>query len=68
MQTNLLQTDKKSAIMERNTATSPQPQAHIVVSRNELEKEHSNLLERLHQLRRLLNYPPLMTGKAQRQK
>lgn len=66
MTTTLLQTDKKSATMGSNTAASPQSQAHIVVSRIELEKEHSNLLERLHQLRRLLNYPPLMTGKAKR--
>lgn len=38
----------------------------FVVDRCELEKEHSNLLERLHQLRRLLGYPPIMTGKAKR--
>lgn len=41
-------------------------QAHVLVDRCELEKEHKNLLERIHQLRRLLGYPPLMTGKQQR--
>lgn len=35
----------------------------IQVSRAELEYEHNHLLARLHQLRKLLGYPVLMTGK-----
>lgn len=38
----------------------------ISVSRAELDKEHSLLIARLHQLRRLLGYPPLPTGKEAR--
>ncbi len=38
----------------------------ITVRRRDLELEHNNLIERIHQLRRLLNYPPLLTGKQQR--
>jgi hypothetical protein len=40
--------------------------SNIIVSRRELEAEHRNLLERIHQLRRILDYPPLLTGKQQR--
>lgn len=40
----------------------------IVVSRSELESEHNHLLARLHQVRRLLNYPVLMTGKQMRKR
>lgn len=39
----------------------------VQVSRAELEHEHLHLLARLHQLRRLLGYPPLLTGKKLRQ-
>lgn len=35
----------------------------VQVSRADLEKEHSLLLARIHQLRKLLKYPPLLTGK-----
>jgi hypothetical protein len=38
----------------------------IVVSRNDLETEHRQLLSRIQQLRRLLGYDPLPTGKQQR--
>ena len=38
----------------------------IVVRRRDLELEHSNLIERIQHLRRLLGYPPLLTGKQQR--
>lgn len=38
----------------------------ILVSRAELEQEHTHLLGRLQQLRRLLGYQPLPTGKQLR--
>ena len=38
----------------------------IVVRRSDLETEHRQLLSRLQQLRRLLGYDPLPTGKQQR--
>lgn len=40
---------------------------YIMISRKDLETEHRQLLSRLHQIRRLLGYPSLMTGKQQRQ-
>lgn len=49
-----------------DTIAREQQQARFMVDRRELEIEHSNLLERLHQLRRLLGFPPLMTGKKRR--
>jgi hypothetical protein len=48
------------------TMVEERRQERFLVDRVELEKEHSNLLERLHQLRRLLGYPPLLTGKVKR--
>ena len=39
------------------------PPDTIQVSRKELEQEHTHLLGRLQQLRRLLGYQPLPTGK-----
>lgn len=39
----------------------------IVISRQDLETEHRQLLSRLHQIRRLLGYPELQTGQKQRQ-
>lgn len=51
----------------RATMAEERRQERFMVDRDELEKEHRNLLERLHQLRRLLGYPPLMTGKKQRE-
>lgn len=39
---------------------------YVKVSLAELEREHSLLIARIHQLRRLLGYPPLLTGKEQR--
>ncbi len=39
----------------------------IAVSRQDLETEHRQLLSRLHQVRRLLGYPALLTGKQRRQ-
>ncbi len=34
----------------------------IEVSRTDLEQEHIHLMARVQQLRRLLGFPPLMTG------
>lgn len=39
---------------------------YVRVPRHELEQEHTHLLGRLQQLRRLLGYPPLLTGKQLR--
>lgn len=41
-------------------------QGVIVLNRKDLEEEHNVLLARVHQLRRILDYPTLMTGKQQR--
>ena len=38
----------------------------IVVSRKDLETEHRQLLSRIQQLRRILGYDPLPTGRQQR--
>lgn len=38
----------------------------VIVSRAELEMEHTHLLGRIQQLRRLLGYQPLPTGKQVR--
>ena len=51
----------------RATMAEERRQERFMVDLCELEKEHSNLLERLHQLRRLLGYPPLLTGKKRRE-
>ena len=59
--TNLLKSVDKYDMMQQG-----RQQQRFMVDRVELEKEHSNLIERLHQLRRLLGYPPLMTGKVKR--
>ena len=59
--TNLLKSVDKYDMMQQE-----RQQQRFVVDRVELEKEHSNLIERLHQLRRLLGYPPLTTGKVER--
>lgn len=40
--------------------------SYVKVSRAELEQEHTHLLGRLQQLRRLLGYTPLPTGKQLR--
>lgn len=53
----LLQSTRNSATMEAAAADT------VEVSRADLDKEHSLLLARIHQIRRLLGYPPLMTGK-----
>ena len=60
-ETNLLKSVDKYGMIHEERRTE-----RVTVDRSELEKEHSNLLERLHQLRRLLGYPPLTTGKAKR--
>lgn len=62
MQTTLL---KNGNI--RATMVEERRQERFMVDRNELEEEHRNLLQRLHQLRRLLGYPPIMTGKKRRE-
>lgn len=59
-QSNLLQTSDKP-----DTIGIGPPEA-ITVSRVELETEHNHLLARIHQLRRLLGYPVLLTGKQAR--
>ncbi len=61
MEKNLLK-----SVNIRATMTEERRQERFVVDRSELENEHRNLLQRIHQLRRLLGYPPLMTGKKQR--
>lgn len=48
------------------TMVEERRQERFMVDRCELEEEHRNLLQRIHQLRRILGYPPLMTGKKQR--
>lgn len=53
----LLQNPNNSATIQADDTDTVQ------VSRADLEKEHSLLLARIHQLRRLLKYPPLLTGK-----
>lgn len=53
----VLQSLDKPAMIEQETPDV------IPVKRADLEKEHSNLIARIHQLRRLLGYPPLPTGK-----
>jgi hypothetical protein len=47
-------------------APKPRDEDHILVPRHELEHEHRLLLARLHRVRALLGYAPLMTGKQQR--
>jgi len=59
MQRRLNRASKRATIQETERDC-------IIVQREDLEQEHSNLIERLHQLRRLLGYPPLMTGKQRR--
>ena len=44
------------------------PPDAIMVSRHELEGEHNQLIARVQQLRRLLGFPPLPTGKQQRRR
>lgn len=43
-----------------------EPPDMIPVSRAELEKEHSLLIARIHQIRQWLGYPPLLTAKEKR--
>lgn len=50
-----------------NCATLKQADEMVVLSRRDLEDEHGDLLRRIHHLRRILGYPPLMTGKQQRE-
>jgi hypothetical protein len=38
----------------------------VVVPRRSLEMEHRQLIARLQELRKLLGYPPLLTGKERR--
>lgn len=42
------------------------PEPYVKVSRQSLETEHRQLLSRLQEVRRLLGYSPLMTGKERR--
>jgi hypothetical protein len=67
MQTRHLPKTENCATIGSNTAASPQTQAHVLVSRSQLEEEHMVLLRRVHQLRELLGYPPLPTGKKRRE-
>lgn len=59
METKLLQIDKNCATVDGNTDM-------ILISRQDLEIEHRQLLSRLHQIRRLLGYPELQTGHKKR--
>lgn len=57
--------------IKRPLLPSPQNSAtmdglHVMVSRADLEKEHSLLVARLRLLREQLGYQPLLTGKEQR--
>lgn len=52
---------------QKNYDTMSQAADHIMVSRQDLEAEHRTLLQRLHQIRRLLGYTELQTGYKQRQ-
>lgn len=54
---NLLQTSREPDTMDAG------PPDIILVSRTELEQEHIHLMARVQQLRRLLGFPPLPTGK-----
>lgn len=56
----LLQTLDKGDTIDKG------PPDIVMVSRAELESEHNHLLARIHQLRKLLGYPTLMTGKQAR--
>ena len=60
MQYGVLQTSRKPDTMDCKPADTVQ------VPRAELEHEHLHLLARVQQLRRLLGYPPLPTGKQLR--
>ena len=46
-----------------SVCVADKPPDIVQVSRKELEQEHTHLLGRLQQLRRLLGYQPLLTGK-----
>lgn len=59
--TNLLKSIDIRATMAEERRTE-----RFTVDRCELEEEHLILLRRLHQLRRLLGYPPILTGKKRR--
>ena len=59
--TNLLKSVDKYDMMQQE-----RQQQRFMVDRCELEEEHLILLRRLHQLRRILGYPPIMTGKKRR--
>lgn len=49
------------------TEQKQEHQAYVQVSREDLEREHSWLLQRLHQVRRLLGHPPIETARKQRE-
>lgn len=53
----LNQTDKRGTLSEEE---------YVLVPRKELLLEHDTLMARLHQLRRQLKFPPLLTGHQQR--
>lgn len=59
--TNLLKSVDKYGMIHEERRTD-----RVTVDRCELEEEHLILLRRLHQLRRILGYPPIMTGKKRR--
>lgn len=58
--------DRQVAVEHNMLLQSEQEQSIILVSRKELETEHSILLARIQQLRRLLGLPLLCTGKQTR--
>lgn len=55
--TNLLQSQNDCATMTKD---------YVLVSRQDLETEHRQLLSRLHHIRRLLGLPQLETERKQR--
>jgi hypothetical protein len=56
----------KAILSAANNRATITDNLHVMVSRAELEKEHSLLIARLHLLRKQLGYQPLLTGKEQR--
>lgn len=62
MQARVLNSVTKSATMSSVDAES----TYVLVERKELQHEHMVLLRRIHQIRKLLGYAPLPTGKIQR--
>lgn len=63
----MMQIEVLKSVDRYDTMQQERQMQRFLVDRCELEEEHRNLLQRLHQLRRLLGYPPLLTGKKRRE-